>query len=45
MKRESNYNNDGLDLSEEYFRNKKKGNEEETYFPPKESETPHYKKY
>jgi len=26
MERESNYDNDGLDPSEEYFRKKKKGN-------------------
>ena len=32
MERESNYDNDGLDLSEEYFRKKKKVNDEETYF-------------
>ena len=30
MERESNYDNDGLDPSEEYFRKKKKGNYEET---------------
>ena len=39
---ERNYDNDGLDPSEEYFRKKKKGNDEETYFPPEESEPPHY---
>ena len=39
---EPNYDNDGLDPSEEYFRKKKKGDEEETYFPPEESEPPHY---
>ena len=42
MKRERNYDNDGLDPSEEYFRKKKKGNDEDTYFPPEESEPPHY---
>ena len=36
------YDNNGLDPSEEYFRKKKKGNDEETYFPPEESEPPHY---
>ena len=39
---ESNYDNDGLDPSEEYFRNKKKVNDEEIYFSPEESEPPHY---
>ena len=33
MERENDYDNDGLDLSEEYFRKKKKGNDEDTYFP------------
>ena len=37
MRRESNYDNDGLDPSEEYFRKKKKGNDEDTYFPLEES--------
>ena len=41
MERESNYDNDGLDPSEEYF-SKNKGNDEDTYFPPEESEPPHY---
>ena len=40
--RESDYDNDGLDPSEEYFRKKKKGDDEDTYFPPDESEPPHY---
>ena len=39
---ERNYDNDGLDPSEEYFRKKKKDNDEDTYFPPEESEPPHY---
>ena len=39
---EPNYDNDGLDPSEEYFRKKKKGKDEDTYFPPEESEPPHY---
>ena len=42
MERESNYDNDGLDPSEEYFRKKKKGNYEATYFSSEESEPPHY---
>ena len=40
MGKERNYDNDGLDPSEEYFRKKEKGND--TYFPPEESESPHY---
>ena len=32
MEKEPNYDNDGLDPSEEYFRKKKKGNDEDTYF-------------
>ena len=42
MERESNYDNDGLDPSEEYFRKKKIDNDGETYFPPEESAPPHY---
>ncbi len=42
MERESDYDNDGLDPSEEYFRKKRKGNDEDFYFPPEESEPPHY---
>ena len=42
MERVSDYENDGLDLSEEYFRKKKKGNDEDTYSPTEESEPPHY---
>ena len=41
MERESDYDNDGLDPSEEYFR-KKKDNDDDTYFPPEESEPPHF---
>ena len=41
MEREHDYDNDGLDPSEEYFRKKKKNNDD-TYFPPEESEPPHY---
>ena len=40
--KEQNYDNDGFDESEEYFIRKKKGNDEDTYFPPEESEPPHY---
>ena len=32
MERESDYDNDGLDPSEEYFRKKKKGNKRITIF-------------
>ena len=39
MERERNYDNDVLDPSEEYF--KKKENDNDTYFPPEESEPPH----
>ena len=42
MEKEQNYDNDGLDPSEEYFRKKKKDNDEDTYFPLEESEPPHY---
>ena len=42
MERESDYDNDGLDPSEAYFRKKRKGNDEDIYFPPEESEPPHY---
>ena len=42
IERDSDYDNDGLDPSEEYFRKKKKDNDDETYFPPEESEPPHY---
>ena len=31
MERESDYDNDGLDPSEEYFRKKKKDNDDDTY--------------
>ena len=41
MEKERNYDNDGLDPSEEYFRNKKEG-DDDTYFPPEEAEPPHY---
>ena len=42
MKRECDYDNDGLDRSEEYFRRKQKANDEDSYFPPEESEPLHY---
>ena len=42
MEKECNYDNDGLDPSEEYFKKKGKGNDYDTYFPPEESEPPHY---
>ena len=42
MERESAYDNDGLDPSDEYFRKKNKGNKEDIYFPPDESEPTHY---
>ena len=42
MEKTRNYDNDVLDPSEEFFRKKDKGNDEDTYFPPEESEPPHY---
>ncbi len=42
MERERNYDNDGLDPSEEYFRKKKKGNDQETFLPSEELEPLHY---
>ena len=42
MGKERNYDNDVLDPSEEYFKKKGKGNDDDTYFPPEESEPPHY---
>ena len=42
MEKESDHDNDGLGLSEEYFRKKKKGNDEDSYFPPDESKPPNY---
>ena len=42
MNNERNYDNDGLDPSEEYLRKKKNNDDEETYFPLEESEPPHY---
>ena len=43
MGKERNYDNDALDLSEEYFRKNKKDKDEDTYFPLEESEPPHYR--
>ena len=43
MEKERDYDNDGLDPSEEYFRKKKIGfDDDDTYFPQEESEPPHY---
>ena len=42
MKKEGNYDNDGLDPSEEYFRKKDKGDDKDTYFPTEESDPQHY---
>ena len=40
-----NFDNDGLDPSEEYFRKKQKDDDEDTYFPTEGSKPSHYKKY
>ena len=43
MNNERNYDNDGLDPSEEYFKEKRKINDDDDdYFPLDESEPPHY---
>ena len=42
MEKERNYDNYGLDPFEEYFKNKEKGNDDDTYFSQDESEPPHY---
>ena len=42
MEKERNYDNDVFDPSEEYFEKKKKDIDDHTYFPPEESEPPHY---
>ena len=43
MEKERNYDNDGLDPFEKYFKKKEKGNDDDdTYFPLEESEPPHY---
>ena len=42
MEKERKDDNDGLDPIEEYLRKNKKGNDDDTYFPPEESEPPHY---
>ena len=41
MEKERDYDKDGLDPSEEYFR-KKKNDYDDNYFPPEESDPPHY---
>ena len=41
MEKECNIDNNRLDPSEDYFR-KKKNDNADIYFPPEESETPHY---
>ncbi len=40
MEKERNYDNDGLDPSEEYFRKKKEDNDDDTYFPPQLAQPP-----
>ena len=42
MGKQHNYDDDGCDPSEEYFRKKEKDRGDDTYFPPEESEPPHY---
>ena len=42
MDKKRNYDNYGLDPSEEYYRRKQKGNDDDTYFLPEESGLPHY---
>ena len=42
MKKERNYDNDGLDPSEEYFKKKEKGNDDDTYFPQEELKSMYY---
>ena len=42
MEKELTYDNDGLDPSEEYFINVKKGNDDYIYFPPEVSEPRNY---
>ena len=37
MEKEGNFDNDGLDPSAEYFKNKGKGNYDDTYFLQEES--------
>ena len=39
MEKERNYDNHGLDPSEEYFRKKKKDIDDNTYFPPRRIRT------
>ena len=42
MEKERNYDNEGLDPSEEYLKKKGKDNDDDTYSPLEESEPPHY---
>ena len=42
MGRENDYDDDVLDPADEYFRKQKKGIDQQTYFPPEESEPTHY---
>ena len=42
MGKERNYDNDGLDLSEEYFKKKEKVNDDDTCFSQEDLELPHY---
>ncbi len=42
MEKERNFDNDRLDPSEEYFKNKEQDNDNNPYFPPAESEPTHY---
>ena len=42
MEKQRNYDDDGFDPSEEYFRKKEKDREDDTYFPLDESEPPHF---
>ncbi len=42
METENEYDNDVLDPSEEYFRKKKKGKDDDTYFPPRRIRTPSF---
>ncbi len=42
MEKERNFDNDRLDPSEEYFKNKEQDNDNNPYFSPAESEPTHY---
>ena len=41
MKKERNYDDDGLDPPDEYFRKKEPYNDYDSYFPPVESGIPY----